>query len=188
MTHQRQLIREAAKALLLNQGPWEDRVYLNRMRAISQRPGQRSSRSQLPALVIYTRNEQAEVFNVAPREYRCTVELVFEFLAADADEVDNHLDAAAEIIEQIIGRNDRLSDTVDDTEYASSQMTIVTDGEVPIGVVGLTFRAEYRRGSPDADFNETLPDMNTLHVEYSLDNEQDDPADRAQTTITGLNP
>jgi hypothetical protein len=186
MTHPRQTIREAAKTLLLNQGPWEDRVFLNRMKAISQRPGQRSNRSQLPALVIYTRNETAEVFNVAPREYRCVVELVFEFLAADSDQVDVELDNAAEIIERIVARNDTLQGTADDTEYVSTNITIVDQGEVPIGAVGLTFQATYYREAPDEEFTQTLPDMDTVHVEYSLDNAQPNPADRAQTTITGL--
>lgn len=187
MTHPRQELREAAKALLINQGPWQGRVHTNRMRAISQRPGQRSSRDQLPALVIYTRNEQAQLFNAAPRIYRCVVELVFEFVAADHDTLDNDLDDAAEIIERIIGRNDRLSGTVNNSEYSSSQITIVDQGELQIGSVALTFNAEYDRFAPDDGFNATLADLNTVETQYSLNNAQPDPADRAKTLIEDLN-
>lgn len=186
MTHRRQLIREAATALLVNQGPWENRVFKNRMRPLSQRPGQRSSRSQLPALIIYTRNEQAEVFNAAPRIYRCTLELVFEYIVDESDTIDDELDDGAEIIERIIGRNDTLSDTVNDTEYSSSQITIADQGERPIGSVILTFAVEYDRESPDDEYNDTLDDFDKLDTQYSINNQQDDPEDRARTLIEGL--
>lgn len=186
MTHQRQIIREAAKALLVNQGPWQERVYMNRMRALSQRPGQRSDRTQLPALVIYTRNEQAEVFNAAPRIYRCTVELVFEYIAADSEDVDNVLDSGAEIIERIIGRNDTISETANDSDYTGSQLAIVDQGDMPIGSIILTFAVEYDRGAPDDDYNATLDDLATVTTQFNLNNQQDDPADRAETRIEGL--
>lgn len=186
MTHPRQLIREAAQVLLRGQGPWLDRVYTNRMRAVSQHPGQRSSRSQLPALVIYTRNEQAEIFNAAPREYRCTVELVFEYIAALTDDVDNLLDDGAEIIERIIGRNDTISGTANDSEYSSSQMVIVEQGEMPIGSIILSFAVEYYRAAPDDEYNATLDDLATVTTQFSLNNQQPDPRDRAETRNEGL--
>lgn len=188
MTHQRQLIREAAAALLVDQGPWQDRIYRNRMRPLSQLPGQRSARSKLPALVIYTRNEQAEVFNVAPRTYRCTVELVFEYIADDSDTLDDQLDDGAEIIERIIGRNDTLSGTANDSEYSSSQLAFSDQGERNLGSIILTFAVEYDREAPDGDFNDTLDDFDKLETQYSLNNQQDDPADRAKTFIEDLNP
>jgi len=193
--HPRQQIREAAKAMLLNQGPWLDRVYTNRMRALSQRPAQRSDRSQLPALVIYTRDEKAEIFNVAPREYKCVVDLVFEVIADSTDDVDIVLDDMAVLIERIMGRDDTIAETADDCVYSASQMTIIADGvERPIGAIAVTFQATYYRnapdgpaeGAPDGGYNATLPEMTSVYVDYSLDNQQDDPRDRAQTHIEGL--
>lgn len=195
MTHPRQAIREAAQLMLLNQGPWLDRVYTNRMRALSQRPAQRSDRSQLPALVIYTREEKAEIFNVAPREYRCVVDLVLEVIADAADDVDVLLDDMAVVVERILGRDDTIAGTADDCVYSASQMTIIADGvERPIGAIALTFQATYYRnapdgpneGAPDGGYNTTLPDLGEVYVDYSLDNKQDDPRDRAQTHIEGL--
>lgn len=199
MTHPRQLIREAAKAMLLNQGPWLDRVYTNRMRALSARPAQRSDRSQLPALVIYTRNEKAEIFNAAPREYKCSVELIIELIDDASDGVDDLLDSMAETVERIFGRDDTIAETADDCEYVGSDMTIIADGvERPIGAVAISFQATYYRTAPDGSelpdgspapgggYNETLPDMRQVNVDYSLNNEQDDPRDRAQTHIEGL--
>lgn len=195
MKHQRQQIREAAKAMMLGQGPWLERVYTNRNRALSQRPSQRSDRSQLPALVIYTREEKAEIFNVAPREYKCRVELVLEVVADATEEVDDLLDDAAQLIERILGRDDTIGGTADDCEYLATNMVIIEQGvERAIGASALTFEVTYYRmapdgpdeGAPDGGYNATLPPMTEVQVDYSLDNNQDDPRDRAQTHIEGL--
>jgi hypothetical protein len=199
MTHQRQLIREAVKVMVLNQGPWLERVYTNRNRALSARPNPRSERSQLPALVIYTRNEKATIFNAAPREYKCEVEVVIEIVADATDDVDDLLDTMAATVERIIGRDDTLAETADDCEYVGTDMTIIESGvERSIGAVALSFQAVYYRMAPDGDlgtdgepapdggYNATLPDLVDIHVDYSLDNEQEDPRDRAQTHIEGL--
>jgi hypothetical protein len=199
MTHPRKLIREAAAAMLVAQGPWLERVYTNRMKTLSARPSQRSDRSQLPAIVIYTRNEKAEEFNVAPREYKCSVELIIEIVADATDDVDDLLDSMAETVERIFGRDDTLAETADDCLYLGTDMTIIADGvERPIGAVALSFQATYYRTAPDGSempdgspapgggFNDTLPDMRQINVDYSLDNQQDDPRDRAQTHIEGL--
>lgn len=187
MTHQRQIIREAAAAMLVNQGPWLERVFTNRNRSLSARPNQRSDRSQLPALVIYTRNEKATIFNAAPREYRCDVEVIIEIVADATDDVDDLLDGMAETVERIFGRDDTIAETADDCEYVGTDMTIIESGvERAIGAVALTFQATYYRTAPDDDYNATLPDLTKVHVDYSLDNEQDDPRDRAQSHIEGL--
>lgn len=187
--------------MCLNKGPWVERVFTNRMRALSARPSQRSDRSQLPALIIYTRNEAAEIFNAAPREYKCTVELIFEVVSDAVDGVDDQLDDMAVLIERIMGRDDTIAGTADDCQYTGSQMTIIEDGvERAIGAIALSFTATYYRIAPDSSdpdygteapdggFNATLPDLNRIDIDYSLDNQQDDPRDRAQTKIEGLNP
>lgn len=193
MTHPRKVIREAAALMLVNKGEWLDRVFTNRMRPLSARPSPRSDRSQLPALIIYTRNEKAEIFNVAPREYKCTVDVIIEIVADATDGVDDLLDSMAETVERILGRDDTIAGTADDCVYTGTDMTIIDDKvERAIGAVAMTFQATYYRNAPDGidapdgGYNATLPDMTSVHVDYSLDNEQDDPRDRAQTHIEGL--
>lgn len=56
------------------------------------------------------------------------------------------------------------------------------------GACRLIFEAEYFDRHPDDDFNDSLPNFNTLNTEYSLGNAQPDPADRAKTIIEDLNP
>lgn len=195
MTHPRKLIREAAALMLVNKGDWLDRVFTNRMRPLSARPNIRSERSQLPALIIYTRNEKAEIFNVAPREYKCTVDVIIEIVADAVDGVDDLLDSMAETVERILGRDDTIAGTADDCVYTGTDMSIIEDKvERPIGAVAMTFQATYYRNAPDGPddgasdggYNATLSNMSSVNVEYSLDNEQDDPRDRAKTHIEGL--
>lgn len=195
MTHQRKVIREAMASMLVNQGPWLDKVFTNRMRMLSARPNPRSDRSQLPALIIYTRNEKAEIFNVAPREYKCSIDVIIEIVTDASDDVDDLLDSMAETVERILGRDDTIAGTADDCVYTGTDMTIVDDKvERAIGAVALTFQATYYRnapdgpndGAPDGGYNTTLSDLGKVNVDYSLDNKQDDPRDRAQTHIEGL--
>lgn len=186
MTHQRQIIREAAVLMLVDKGPWLDRVFTNRMKALSQRPTARgdAARSQLPALIIYTLNETASVFNAAPLEYKCTVQLMIELVADANDNVDVVLDDMCETVERILGRDDTILDTANDCTYTGTQLTIVAEGaERAMGGAALSFDVNYYRMAPDEGYNETLPDLDTVHVEYSLDNEQTDPRDRAKTHI-----
>lgn len=173
--------------MLAGRGPWLDRVFKNRMRALSQRPGQRSERSQLPALVVYTLDESAEIFNVAPREYKCKVQLVIEIVADAGEDNLDSLDDMAAVVERIMGRDDTIADTADDCVYTGSRTTIVSEGvERPIGGVAVMFEATYYRAAPDEDSNSELDDLLRVHVDYSLNNAQSDERDRAQTHIEDL--
>lgn len=174
-------------SMLTGRGLWEDRVFKNRMRPLSARPNIRSERSQLPALIIYTRNEKAIIFNTAPREYKCAVELIIEIVSDDTDHVDDALDDMAQTVEQILGRDDTIAGTADDCVYTGTEMTIVAERvERAIGAVALVFEVTYYRLAPDPGYNETLEDLQTVHVEYSLNNQQPDPRDRAITHIEDL--
>lgn len=175
MTHQRDVIRNAVRARLIGDSthPWGDRVWVNRPNPLSDRPHQDSNRSRLPAVLIYTRSEQAEKFNEAPREYLRTVELVVEIAVAMNDAIDDTLDDYAEVVEALILNDPYLDDTAADTLLASTDITIVgRDTERPIGAAILTFEVTYLQHFPTAAFNDTLDDLDTVHSDYSLGGEQ----------------
>lgn len=170
MSHQRQEIREALKAMLIDQTVAEERVWINRTDPISQRPGQRSSSSKLPAILIYTRNEASQILNVAPREYLRTVEVIIELAMAvteTADEIDNALDDFAKVVEGIILADDTVSGKAADFRMTGSAMAIVDTGEIPIGAVQITCEADYVEFHPaDADVG-TLDDLRTVRTDYA---------------------
>ena len=185
MSHQRQEIREAIKAMLVGNTVAGTRVYINRTDPISQRPGSRSSSEQLPAILIYTRNESARLLNVAPREYLRTVEVVIELavgVTETVDEIDNALDDFAQVVEGIVLADDTVSGKATDFRMTGSTMAIVSDGEIPIGAVQMTFEADYVEFHPAAPAAEDLDDLRTAPTSISLAGEQA-VADRKSNTI-----
>lgn len=178
MTHQRQKIREAVKALLENIGPWDDRVWTNRPNPLSQRPNTQSSRSKLPAVLIYTRDESSEIVNEAPREYLRTVELVVEVAEAMNDAIDDTLDGYAQTIERAILVDDTLGRDVDDCLIAdqirlvSSSLAITDTGDTMIGASILRFDVDYYEFLPGEETADALGDFEGANIEYNLGGEQ----------------
>lgn len=184
MPHQRKLIRDHAVSMLMGQTAAGSKVFANRVRPLISN----GWLDRLPAIVIYTLDESSEIFNAAPREYMRTVQLMVEIQARAEESLDDVLDAIADDVERILLRDDTLGGTVNDLRYAQTRMALREDGENLIGACLIQFDAEYLDERPDDEFNATLDDLNTVTTQYSLNNQQDDPDDRAETRIEGLNP
>lgn len=184
MSHPRTAIRNKVVALLLGQTNAGASVYASRVKPFLSNGWQ----NELPAIVVYTMDENGEIYNAAPREYLRTVEVVVE-VHANADEaLDDVLDAISRQVERRLLADDTLGDTVNDFTYSRTRMVIRDEGQDLIGGCRIIFDAEYLDRHPDDDFNDSLPNFNTLNTEYSLGNAQPDPADRATSIIEDLNP
>lgn len=184
MAHPRELIRKAAVAVLLGATNAGASVYASRVAPLISNGWQ----SELPAIIVYTMDEGGEIFNQAPREYRRRVELVVEIHAEGNEALDDTLDTLARQVERLLLRDETLGDTANDLKYVRSRMVLLDQSEHLTGACRLIFEAEYFDRHPDDDFNDSLPNFNTLNTEYSLGNAQPDPADRAKTIIEDLNP
>lgn len=193
MSHQRKKIRQAIAALLLNNTPAGDRVWTNRPNPLSQRPSQQSASSQLPAILIYTRIEDSDVFNEAPRQFLRTVEVVVEIAEAMNDAIDDTLDDYAETVERLILLDDSLGQDPDfpndpeervasETRLVRSQMTIADGGEIPIGAAILTFEVDYHTYHPGEGQPDDLDDFLTADIRYNQKGEQDQ-ADEAHDVV-----
>lgn len=184
MPHQRKVIRDYVVSRLLNNTAAGVNVYANRVQPLISNGWM----NQLPAIIVYTMDETGDIFNAAPREYERTVQLMVEIQGSAASDLDDALDAIADDVERILLRDDTLGGTVNDLRYAQTRMALRKEGETHIGACIIQFDAEYMDRRPDDAFNETLPDLNSIETQYSLSNQQDDPADRAKTLIEDLNP
>lgn len=182
MAHQRETIRKQVVQVLTGQTAAGARVFANRVKPLASN----GWTSQLPAIVVYTLDEQAEILNAAPREYLRTVQVMVEIQAAADDALDDVLDDIADAVELLLLRDDTLGDTVNDLQMVRTRMALKEQGETLIGACMIQFDAEYLDRRPDDGFNATLPDLSTLSTEYSLNNAQADPADRAKTLIEDL--
>lgn len=184
MAHPRELIRKQAVAVLMGATNAGASVYASRVAPLISNGWQ----SELPAIIVYTMDETGEIFNQSPREYRRRVELVVEIHAEGNEALDDTLDTLARQVERLLLMDDTLGDTVNDLQYVRSRIVLLDQSEQLTGACRLIFEAEYFDCHPDDLFNESLPDLNTVTTEYSLDNAQPNPADRAKTIIEDLNP
>jgi hypothetical protein len=183
MAHPRELIRKQAVAVLLGATNADASVYASRVRPLISNGWQ----SELPAIIVYTMDESSEIFNQAPREYRRRVELVVEIHAEGNESLDDTLDTLARQAERLLLMDDSLGGTANDLQLQRSRMVLLDQSEQLTGACRLIFEAEYFDRHPDDFFNQSLPDLNTVTTEYSLDNAQPNPADRAKSIIEDLN-
>lgn len=160
MPHQRQLIRQAVKAQLLGATAAEDRVYTNRMFPYT--------RAQLPALAVYTLEEEVEPFNTAPRELKRTLQLAIEAAVEETEEVDDALDVLALQVEAAMDLDETLGGTASDSLLSSTQMEVIETGSRSAGVIRLEYTVTYYTHVPQV--REGLDDFVTADVRHSLAN------------------
>lgn len=183
MAHPRTAIRNKVVELLLGRTDVAGSVYASRVKPFLSNDWQ----NELPAIVVYTMDENGEIYTAAPREYLRTVEVVVE-VHANADEaLDDVLDTIGRQVERLLLTDDTLDGAVNDFTYSRTKLVIRDDGDDLMGGCRIIFDAEYLDRHPDDLFNQTLPDLNTVVTDYSLNNTQADPADRARTIIEDLN-
>lgn len=99
---------------------------------------------EFPAVLVYTRREDAEVFNTAPRQYRNTLLLAVEIVALLDENADDVLDDIAEGIEFMFSEDQTLNMLCEYVEMSSTEMTLSQDesGHV-FGSAIITFRIIY---------------------------------------------
>lgn len=184
MAHPRELIRKQAVAVLRGATNAGASVYASRVAPLISNSWQ----NDLPAIIVYTMDESAEIFNQAPLEYLRKVEVVVEIHAEGNEALDDTLDTLARQVERLLLADDTLGETANNLQYLRTRMVLLDQSETLIGACRLIFEAEYLDRHPDDLFNQALPDLNTVAISYNLGNAQSNPADRAETIIEDLNP
>lgn len=142
------------------------RVFTNRSRKLFP--------EELPAIVIYSKSESAEIYIEAPREYKRTLKLAIEIFdkydtggeTTLEDSVDDRLDAIADEIEQRIFRNETLDGDVSDIKLSDMESDYMPEGEQPIGAMRLTFDVEYFTYAPVDQPN--LDAFERAHIETKV--------------------
>lgn len=186
--HARREIREAAKAALVNRTIALDRVSSSRKNPLSQNPTALGGKTDLPAIVIYTRTTRSEVFDESPRRYRNVTELVVEAvleLTGEVDDIDDEVDAFEKSVVELLLADDTLGGKADDLRLTGSALAISEEGAKLLGAAIISFDASFfsnypAEGSPDLD------NLAHVHTEYSLEGAQPDEDDRAKTDIEEL--
>lgn len=161
MAHQRQLIRTAAAAALLNRTAAEERVYATREAPFK--------RCELPALAVYTLEESVlpDSRSTAPRELTRNLQLAVVGVVELNEKVDDAVDELALEVERAMARDAWLGDTCVDSILASTEIGIDEAAKRPTGMVRLVYSVTYRTYAPEAE-DTPLDDFRTADVRTNL--------------------
>lgn len=135
MGHSRKEIRNAVKAMLINATGAGENVYSNRETSLWE--------AELPAILIYTRDESSEVRGTAGRNSIRTLQLQIDIKAMADDSVDDTLDDIANEVEALIEADLSLSGTAQSAILTSTELTLDASSETEKGVATLTYEIKY---------------------------------------------
>lgn len=185
---QRKLLRETVKDHLVGKTMAGSNVESSRKTPVSQEPSALlGNNNETSRVIVYTRTTKSRVFDESPRRYRHESEVVVEGLLQlqDGSALDDSLDTFENQILAALLVDDTLGGTVDDFILVESLNDYGEVGDRMIGGTAITFTAIYYTTSPLPGTLD-LPDFTGVNTGYNLDGRQDNPADRAQTIIEGL--
>lgn len=175
MTHPRKLIRDKIVERLKGNTDAGLRVYGSRV--LPYWNGRQGLEAALPAILVYTLREPAEIFNQAPREYRRIVQVAVQAVVMGED-VDDPLDDLARQIELCLFAEDTLDGTAADLVLQETEIVFTDEGEREMGAARLAWEVTY--------YDEIEPaledNLATIQAEWDVAPADGDP--EASDTIT----
>jgi len=157
--HPRTVIRKAVAALLAGKTAAGQNVYTSRVEAFGSR--------HLPAISIYTTDEDADTGDTSPRRYTRTPDVVVQAVFEVDEHLDDAMDAMSLQIEAVLLAEPTWGGVADDSVLVKSAMYLAENGRSEFGCLSLTFRAEYDT-KPGLLDEATLDDFATADVTYDL--------------------
>src|SRR3990170_40796 len=127
MAHQRQVIREAAKAQLLGKTAAGPHVFETRKVPYK--------RLTLPAIAVYSGDESSTDQGSAPRELKRTLQLAIEAAVKEGANVDDSMDSIAEEIERAIHVDPTFGGKASDAVLSSTSLDVDEIADQPVGLV-----------------------------------------------------
>jgi len=130
-------IKEAIKALLLNQTPAGDRVSISR--AIP------TQYEDLPIINIYSTGESSGLFDVSQKRYKRILEIKIECLVAEKneDELDLKLELMADKIEALMEKDETFGNVANAVELLGADYQIESEAVTCVGLLALRYGIEF---------------------------------------------
>lgn len=136
MSHQRKTIRDAAVDLLIDADTAAgENVFPNRETSLWE--------SELPAVLVFVKDETAEPLDLAGTRSIRTLQLVIECKVKATPSVDDDLDTLCDEVEDALAANLNLSGTALTSIYKSTETFIDAGSETEKGVATLTYEIKY---------------------------------------------
>jgi hypothetical protein len=136
MAHARQLIREQVATTLTGLSTTGSNVFQSRVYPLQE--------SNLPALLIYTKEESSEAIVMgSDRAIERELTLAVEAYVKNNTNSDDIIDDIAEEIESAIGADSTLNNKAKDVFLVSTDINYVGEGENPVAVATFNFLVNY---------------------------------------------
>ncbi len=185
--HQRQIIREAIRDILLNKTKAKARVYTNRASL--------NHTEEMPVIVIFPQSEDVTVFNESPRQLKKILSVVIEIGAIGQEQpvpgeklcgpfAEDILDDLAEEVECELSRDDTIGGAADDITPASTEFDFRPEGSEPIGTARLVYAVTYYEFSPATRDKQTqINEKDLKQIKNNWDFAEPDGIIEAKDTI-----
>lgn len=184
--HQRKLIRDEVERRLKAANTSAGlRVFTNRATPLQD------NRDQYPCILLYTLQDNTELRNEEPREYKRDMVLAIELVAGQPDDdTDDTLDALAVEVEAVMA--EAMSDylqapggdcLVADLQLGDSKLGLTEQGNLYFSSLRIEYTATYLQYMPGAD--QDLDELDTVSINYSLEGKQA-LEDQAKDILTRL--
>lgn len=98
---------------------------------------------ELPAIGVYTVSESNEIFDVAPRRLRRTLDLAIEIVLQSGDSTTDQLDELCSLVEQAMRFDETLGGKASKCFLTSTNIIEKPEGEMPTGSAIMTFEVTY---------------------------------------------
>lgn len=157
----RKLIRQKLVDLISLRTRAEDRVFSS--------PARSAWQEQLPAILIYSRNEQVQEFSTAPRTLRRQLRITIECLAQLDEALDDELDDLTDEVEAAIGADETLGGIVVDCILEEIEMQLKGEGQTLIGTSSMTYLVTYH--TELVDTGEISP-LEGIDVDFNLNSDE----------------
>lgn len=126
-------------------------------------------KTQLPAILVYTKTETAEVSIDSPREYQRNLVVALELVASAKTEdlLDDALDDLAEQVEISMFAEETLGGLVTDTVLVETEIELLQEGEQPIGAAKISLSMPYFQQLP-GDLTGALDALERIDTKIDL--------------------
>ncbi len=143
MSHVRNQIRAAVKSAVTNLNTTGSHVYTSRTHKLTD--------NDLPALRIYTDNEEIERLCKTPVYIRHRLPVVIECCVKESGDVDDKVDTITSEVETAIVNDATLAALIKDKQIISTDIEYSNELELPLAIARVTFTIEYHTidGAPE---------------------------------------
>ncbi len=145
--NKREQIRNAVVELLKRSNVSNGNICDSRVTPITE--------DELPVVVVSIDSESSEMVSRANGSSQKCAQLAIEVVNAASTEVEDYLDKVTAKIERLMLSDQTLGDIVNHTELKQTDIAILREGDIPMGIARMSFDISYF-----ADFMAELVELN----------------------------